>query len=105
MFFEINGKTYKSVPFDVELLCDLEDFGISMDNLGDKAMSAVRGYFAICAHLDKKSAAREIQEHIIKNKGNMNALDPIINAMNKEMDESDFFRALSQTEEAENPES
>lgn len=100
--FSINGVTYTAKPFDFDLVCELETFGVSISTFSKMGMSLLRAYFAICADLDKEDSAKEIQEHLIKG-GN---LDDISNAMAKEMDASDFFRALAnrkQEDEDENP--
>lgn len=93
--FTVNGVTYVARPFDFNLLCDLEDMGSSANNLGNNTMSTARTYFALCSGLDKVSAGAELQAHIIKG-GNFAEL---IDVMLKEMDESDFFQAMTKNEE------
>lgn len=97
--FEINGKKYKSKEFDLNMICDLEDMGISMEDADKKPMSMVRAYFGLCAGLDKEEAGKEIQSHMIDG----GKFDGIMKAMGEEMKNSDFFRALKTDEEAENP--
>ena len=100
--FTVNGVTYTAKPFDFDLVCDLEAYGVSISSFRNMGMSLLRAYFAICADLDKEDSAKEIQEHLVKG-GN---LDDISNAMAKEMDASDFFRALAnrrEENEDENP--
>ena len=63
--FVINGKTYVAKEFDFALVCDLEDLGISMEDIESKPMSFVRAYFMFCSGLNKNDAAKEIQEHMI----------------------------------------
>lgn len=93
--FAVNKKKYTAKPFDLNMVCDLEDYGVSLAEMKSKSMSMVRAYFALCANLDKDDAGSEIQQHLL-NGGKFN---DIIDVMKKEMEESDFFRALSETAE------
>lgn len=99
--FEVNGKSYKAKAFDFNLVCDLEDMGISMSTASDKPSSMARAYFAICANMSKEDAGKEIEEHV-KNGGNLN---DVMITMSEELEKSDFFRSLTQTTEAENGQS
>ena len=94
--FTVNGVTYTAKPFDFELLCDLESFGVSISDANHKGMSFIRGYFALCADIDKEEAAKQIQAHLI----NGGSLEDISDVMTKEMNDSDFFRAISKKDEA-----
>lgn len=96
--FTVNGTEYKTKPFDFNLVCDLEDMGISLEEMGKKRMSAVRAYFAICAGKGNKFAGKELNAHFVGG----GKFEDIIEAMNKEMEVSDFFQALSKTAETEN---
>ena len=42
MTFTVNGKTYKAKPFDFNMVCDLEDMGISMQDASNKPMGNSR---------------------------------------------------------------
>ena len=95
--FTVNGTEYKAKPFDFNLVCDLEDMGISLEDMGNKKMSMVRAYFAICAGKGNEFAGKEINAHLVGG-GKFNG---IIEAMNKEMEISDFFQAISKGTEAE----
>ena len=94
--FTVNGVTYTAKPFDFETLCDLEVAGVNIQSIDTMSFSLVRGYFAVCAGIDKSEAASLIQTHIV-NGGNM---EDISEAMNKEMEDSDFFRALAKRKQA-----
>lgn len=94
--FSVNGVTYTAKPFDFEMLCELEGVGVNIQNIDSMNMSLLRGYFAICAGIDKEEASRRIQTHIV----NGGKLDDITDSMAKEMNNSDFFRALSEKVEA-----
>lgn len=97
--FTVNGVTYKASPFDFNLICELEDRGISIEEAQAKPMSLTRAYFAISANLSKADAGIQMQAHLI-NGGNF---DEIMEAMSQEMSDSDFFRSLGKTKEKETP--
>lgn len=88
--FEINQVTYNAQPFDFNLLCDFEEMGVSVADMGKKTMTTARTYFALCCGGDKEFAGNQLQEHLIKG-GN---LDGLIGAMLKEMQTSDFFQTM-----------
>lgn len=95
--FKINGKEYKSRPFDFNLVCDLEDMGVPMQEMGRKQFSVTRAYFALCAGLSNKAAGKELEAHAIAG-GTFEAINI---ALNDEMEKSDFFRTLTKTAEEE----
>lgn len=100
--FTVNGTEYKAKPFDFNMVCDLEDMGISLEQVGEKPMSMARAYFGMCAGKGKEYAGKELEKHIISG----GKFDDIMTAMSDEMGKSDFFQALSKTAEksnAENP--
>lgn len=99
--FTINKNNYNAKPFDFNLVCDLEDMGISLQEMGKKRMSVIRAYFALCAGMSNESAGKEIEQHIVAG-GNLEGLSA---AMSDEMEKSDFFRTLFKTEEEEVAES
>lgn len=95
--FTINGKEYRAKAFDFNLICDLEDMGISLQEAGDKPMSMVRAYFGLCAGGGKEFAGKEMEAHIIGG----GTFEGIMNAMSDEMEKSDFFRNLNKAAEKE----
>lgn len=99
-FFTINGKRYTAKSFDFNTVCDLEDSGVSLIDMTKKPMSLARAYFALCLNGDKEKAGQEIEAHI-KAGGNFNDLYEVIGA---ELNESDFFQALNQNKNEEDPE-
>ena len=98
--FVINNKRYNAKPFDFNTVCDLEDNGVPLQEMTKKPMSMVRAYFALCFNGSKEDAGAEIQAHVIAG-GNFNELYQI---MGEEMNESDFFQALSKKTAKEDPE-
>lgn len=95
--FTVNKVTYIAKPFDFDMVCELEDMGVTFERIDKMPMSLIRAYFAICAGVSKEQAAVIIQNHMI----NGGKLDDITESMAKEMNESDFFRALSEKQEQE----
>lgn len=90
-YFTINEKRYAAKPFNFNTVCNLEDNGVSIQEMTKKPMSMARAYFALCANLDKDKAGEEIEKHVEKG-GTFNDL---YTAMGEEMSESDFFQALN----------
>ena len=97
--FTINGKRYNAKPFDFNTVCDLEDNGVPLQEMRNKPMSMVRAYFALCYNGSKEDAGAEIQAHVIGG-GNFNDLYKV---MGDEMNDSDFFQALSKAQDEETP--
>lgn len=95
--FEINGVTYVAKPFDFNLACDLEDMGLSLGDAQTKPMGLMRAYFGFCSGLNKELAGSELENHII-NGGDFSG---IMEAMTKELGESDFFRSLNKSKAKE----
>ena len=93
--FTVNDHKYVAKDFTYNVVCDLEDMGVSLSDFKAKPMSVLRAYLAICADRDMDFAGEEIQAHVIAG----GSFDEMMNAMSEKMDESDFFRALqSRTE-------
>lgn len=92
--FVINGVTYTAKPFTYNVICDLEDMGVSLQDMQNKPMSVVRAYFAVCAGKGSEFAGEQIEAHVI---GGGDFTD-VLEAMNEEMEKSDFFRALQNRE-------
>ena len=44
----INGREYTAKPFDFNMICDLEDLGVSIEDIERKPVSIVRAYAGIC---------------------------------------------------------
>lgn len=88
--FTVNGKEYEAKPFDFNLVCDMEDMGIQLEEMGKKTMSMIRAYFAICAGKGSDFAGKELNSHYVGG----GKFDSIFEALDKEIEISDFFQAL-----------
>jgi hypothetical protein len=93
--FVVNKVSYVAKPFDFDMICELEDMGVTFERIDKMPMSLIRAYFAVCAGVPKEQAALLIQNHLI----NGGKLEDLTEPMAKEMNDSDFFRALSEKEE------
>lgn len=85
--FTLNNVTYTTKQFDFNTLCDLEDYGIDIENINKKPMSLLRAYISLCAGITIEKVGDEIKEHVI-NGGNLN---DIMQPIQKEINNSDFF--------------
>lgn len=98
--FKVNGIEYKAKPFDFNLVCDLEDMGITLNNMSGRNTSLIRAYFGICSGLSKEKAGKEIEQQFIK----YGDLNEISEALDKEMKNSDFFHVLTEGAKTANAE-
>lgn len=99
--FQLAGKDIVAREFDFNLMCEFEDNGISLQEMGKKTMSLVRSYVASCLYVDSMTAGKLIEQHMIGG-GNF---DEVMEVMSKQMEESDFFRSLQARTQTENGES
>lgn len=89
---KVNGRVYKAREIDFDFICDLDAFGgISMADLESKVLPAFRFYVASCMGVSTKVAARELQEHVIK-EGNF---EDVMKVFAEKIETSDFFQALT----------
>ena len=89
--FSVNNKLYTAKDFTFNLLCDLEESGLSLEDMDKKPMSLIRTYFMFCAGIDKEKAGAEIEAHLAMG-GEFN---DILDVMSEKMNESGFFRSLN----------
>ena len=103
-YFTLNNRRYEAREFDFNLICDLQEMGIDildMSSLRKNPVTTIRAYASLCIGTDKDVAGEEIQAHVV----NGGSFDEILSAMQKMMEESDFFRALNKEPEKETPKS
>ena len=84
----INGKSYKAAEFDINLICDFEDHGITLEDIDKKMFNVIRQYVATSMNTDPKAAGIEMSEHM-RNGG---TLEDISDVMTEMMNDSGFFR-------------
>ena len=56
----INGKFYREAELDFNTVCEMENMGVSIQNIDDNIMSAARAYAAICMRKPLRLAGAEI---------------------------------------------
>lgn len=99
-YFTLNNRRYEAREFDFNLICDLQEMGIDildMSAIKNNPLPAIRAYASLCVGADKEVAGDEIQAHVLNGGG----FDEIMTAMQKMMEESDFFQALNKGQEEE----
>ena len=98
--FTFNNKLYIAKEFSFNFLCDLEEQGLSLEDIEKKPFSLIRTYLAFCGNLTKEQAGFEIENHVAQG----GDITDIIDVLSSQMENSGFFRGLSsrvQTEESE----
>ena len=91
----INGREYRIPELDFNMICDLEEVGVSILNLEDKPISSLRGFLAVVGKMPIERAGVEIQEHLI----NGGEIDTLVTEIIEAMVNSGFFQALLSPEE------
>lgn len=89
--FELNGVTYIAKAFDFNIICDLEDMGVSLQDAQKKPMGLIRAYIAICMGGTIEEAGKVMEQHII----NGGAFDEVMGVIAEEMNKSDFFQSIT----------
>jgi hypothetical protein len=97
--FTINGKEYTAKPLTYNFLCDMEDNGISIDEVDKKPMKLGRMYLAFCGNMRPEAAGEEIEAHVIAG-GNLNGF---FDAMTTAINTCGFFRAMANQPDQETP--
>lgn len=93
----INGKTYLGAELNFNNVCRMEEMDAPI-TLGAKvSFSLMRGYLALCMNTSKENAGEELEKHILGG-GNF---DELSEAMAESIEQSDFFRAMSENQEQE----
>ena len=90
MKFTVNGKEYEGAKYNYNASCLFEEMGVAISDLGRKPQSVLRAYLAISGGMDLEEAGEEIEKHIIAG----GTLGEMTSALNTELNESGFFKAL-----------
>lgn len=99
--FTICGKTITAKPFNVNMVCDLEELGVHMEDYGKNKLSLIRAYLAICENTSIEDAGKMIEKSLI----NGEDISNIVESIDKELEKSDFFQAMFKTQEEATTES
>ena len=87
----INGKEYKIKPIDFSAICQLEELGLDVTNVGKQTFTTLRALASHTMGVDVEVAGREIEKHL-SNGGKIEDFRPLFN----NLADSDFFRNISQ---------
>lgn len=88
--FTLNGNSVVAKKFDFNALCELDNYGVSIQDMTNKPFAFIRAYIAYSMGLSLDDAGNEVEKHI----ENGGKLDEMFRIINKELEESGFFRAL-----------
>lgn len=94
---EINGRRVRFPELDFNAVSDLSENGVdimSPKSMAKKPIASARAIVAWVLDMDLEMAGKEIQAHII----NGGDLAPIFEALNEQVEDSAFFKALAERE-------
>lgn len=87
----INGHSYPAKELDFNFLCELDEAGIQVTDIGNKIMSVIRVYAAFCMGVSHEIAGNEINQHVI----NGGELKDVIDVFGEKAENSGFFQAIN----------
>ena len=93
-FINLNGRRIRAAECDFNFVASLSENGIELNQMFKKQIPAIRVYVAHCMGVDVETAGEFIQKHIVEG----GDLTGIMEVFAKKMDESDFFRAISESQ-------
>lgn len=92
---KINGVDVTPAKVTFNLICDMEDLGVSLEDWAKKELGLVRAYLAASLGVSTKEAGNMIGEHMAKG----GSLSELNDALWHEVSESDFFAGLRKARE------
>ena len=92
-YIKINGRSVRAADVDFNFVASLAENGIQLNEMGKKMIPTVRVYVAHCMNMDVETAGDMIQAHIV----NGGSMADIVSVFSKKCEESDFFRAISES--------
>lgn len=93
----VNGKVYPAVEVTFNVLCDMDEMGVSIEDLDPKhILRFLRAYVAVCMKKTPEEAGEEIGAHVA-NGGN---IEELVTAMTEAFNDGGFFRTQPEGEEA-----
>ena len=96
---EVNGKQYEAAEFTFNTICEMDELGYNIMEMKAGSMNMLRVWLSLCMKKSPEEAGKELQNHIVKG----GSLETIINTLGECLNESDFFRAISEEEEKKVP--
>jgi hypothetical protein len=97
MEFTINGKTYEGAKYDFNTHCEFDALGVNALSLSANPLPVLRAYLSICSGMDLITCGKELEQHIVGG-GN---LAEMITLLAKEINNSDFFMAITKSQKTE----
>lgn len=105
--FEMNGKIISPKPITFNTICELEERGFDISDLGSHTMSFIRVFVSIWGNMELNKAGDEIEQYLVDG----GDISVITDAITEAVNESGFFnhkgkktpkKALKMTEPTEN---
>ena len=97
----VNGKTYPAVEVTFNVLCDMDEMGVSIEDLDPRhIIRFLRAYVAVCMGATPEDAGVEIGSHVMSG----GAIEDLIAIMTEAFEEGGFFRTQQTGQEAPAPE-
>ena len=87
----INGKEYKVKEIDFNIMCELEDNGVSITDMDKKPFSVIRGFLAVIMGVDNITAGKELSEHLKKG----GSIEELASEISELVENSGFFQAMN----------
>lgn len=91
----LNGKEYKIPEITFDTVCELEDAGISINDISKpkkKVMSIVRAFAKLATGLENEQVAEVIEDHLA-NGGNF---EGVFEEISKALADSRFFQKMAE---------
>lgn len=88
----INGKSYASAEMTFNNVCRMEEMDAPITMGAKVSFSMIRAYLALCMNTTKEKAGEELELHVV----NGGDFDELAEAMSQAIEDSDFFRKLSE---------
>lgn len=85
--FELNGETITPRAITFNTICDLEDRGYDISEMGDRTFSFVRVFVELWTGCSKEEAGDKIDAHL----ANGGSIDVLMEAITEAVNESSFF--------------
>lgn len=93
-FIKLGEKRIPAADVDFNFVALLSENNIQLNEMGKKMLPTLRVYVAHCMGIDVETAGQIINQHMVSG----GTLADIASAFTQKVEDSDFFRAISQVE-------
>lgn len=93
-FIKLGEKRIPAADVDFNFVALLSENNIQLNEMGKKMLPTLRVYVAHCMGIDVETAGQIINQHMV----NGGTLADIASVFTQKVEDSDFFRAISQVE-------